>query len=173
MRSLLTGSPIGEWHLVLGNPMNPIAMIGNLVVSDAELEFGDVLGADDFPTELKLNVKLRHGKPRDKGDIESMFNLGNGRLYYGISGDVQSSSMYNSLVDTSGTKGNTSAGYITPSANQAAQKGYGPTDTRNSQTQTSETVPTKNGTKYSNYNWTKTARWADPGGNAANKIGNQ
>ena len=112
-RSLLTGAPIGEWHLVVGNPLNPIAMIGNLIVTDMEIEFGDVLGADDFPTEVMFTVKLQHGRPRDKGDLESMLNQGNGRLYYGINGDVQSSSMNNSIIDTSGTKGNNNKGKTT------------------------------------------------------------
>ena len=117
-RSLLTGAPIGEWHLVVGNPMNPVAMIGNLICADVEMEFGDILGADDFPTEVKFTVTLKHGKPRDKGDIESMLNLGNGRLYYGINGDVQSSSMSNSIVDVSGSKGNKNAGLITDRSQQ-------------------------------------------------------
>lgn len=105
MRSLLTGEPVGEWHLVIGNPMNPIAMIGNLICTDVNFELGDELGNDDFPTELKISVTLKHGRPRDKGDIESMFNLGNGRMYYGIKDSVFSSTS-NSNVDTSGQRGN-------------------------------------------------------------------
>jgi hypothetical protein len=104
-RSLLTGAPMGEWHLVIGNPMNPIAMIGNLVCTNVEMRFNEILGPDDFPTEVEFEVTLKHGKPRDKGDIESIFNLGNGRLYHGINGEVVSSSMYNSVVDTRGTEG--------------------------------------------------------------------
>lgn len=114
MNSLLTGAPMGEWHLVIGNPMNPIAMIGNLICTDLEIEPGDTLGADDFFTEIKFTIKLKHGKPRDKGDIESMFNLGNGRLYYGLKDDEVFSSTQNSVIDTSGRKGelanNTEAG---------------------------------------------------------------
>ena len=105
MRSLLTGDPVGEWHLVVGNPMNPIAMIGNLICTDISMTTSDILGADDFPTEIMFTVKLNHGKPRDKGDIESMFNLGNGRLYYGINDDAIFSSTANSNIDTSGQNG--------------------------------------------------------------------
>lgn len=105
MRSLLTGDPVGEWHLVVGNPMNPIAMIGNLICTDIDMTTSDILGADDFPTEIMFTVKLNHGKPRDKGDIESMYNLGNGRLYYGINDDAVFSSTANSNIDTSGQKG--------------------------------------------------------------------
>lgn len=105
IRSLLTGDPVGEWHLVIGNPMNPIAMIGNLVCTNCEFEFSDDLGMDDFPSEMTVTINLKHGRPRDKGDIESMFNLGNGRMYYGIK-DSDFSSAHNSIVDTSGKKGN-------------------------------------------------------------------
>lgn len=105
MRSLLTGDPVGEWHLVIGNPMNPIAMVGNLICTDISMTTSDILGADDFPTEIMFTVKLNHGKPRDKGDIESMFNLGNGRLYYGINDDAVFSSTTNSNIDTAGQKG--------------------------------------------------------------------
>jgi len=82
IRSALTGDPIGEWHLVVGNPLKPIACIGNLYVSNTTMQFNETLGADDFPTEVKFTVTLKHGRPRDKGDIESMFNYGNGRLTY-------------------------------------------------------------------------------------------
>ena len=106
MKSLLTGEPIGEWHMVIGNPMNPVAMIGNLIVTDLEIEFGNILGADDFPTELTATYTLKHAMPRDKGDIESMFNLGSGRLYYSHPGDkswfepdgTETSSSKNSVV---------------------------------------------------------------------------
>ena len=113
MKSLLTGDPIGEWHLVVGNPLNPIAMIGNLICTDCEFEFSDELGPDDFPVEFTANIKLKHGRPRDKGDIESMFNLGNGRMYFGIKDSIFPSAN-NSVIDTSGTRGNNnSAGKIT------------------------------------------------------------
>jgi hypothetical protein len=80
-KGYLTGEPTGNWHLTIGNPLNPIAMIGNLVLKDSKISFGNGLGADDFPNELKLEVTLEHGRPRDKTDIESMFNAGKGRLY--------------------------------------------------------------------------------------------
>jgi hypothetical protein len=59
-------------------------MIGNLIVPDdgMKIEFNDILGVDDFPTEMTATIKLKHGRPRDKGDIESMYNQGQGRLYY-------------------------------------------------------------------------------------------
>lgn len=80
---MLSGYPTGDWHLVVGNPLNPIAMIGNLVCTNVKISFGDDLGPDDFPTELKAVYTLQPGRQRHRGDYESMFNRGNGRLYLG------------------------------------------------------------------------------------------
>jgi hypothetical protein len=79
--SVLSGAPIGEWHLVVGNPMNPIAMIGNLICDKVSFSFGDRLGPDDFPTELTATFSLKHARPREPGEIQSMFNRGQGRMY--------------------------------------------------------------------------------------------
>lgn len=81
LRALLTGEPVGEWHVTIGNPLNPIAMIGNLICTSVEVEFGDELGPDDFPTEIKFTVNLDHGMARDRDSIESVFNRGMGRIY--------------------------------------------------------------------------------------------
>lgn len=81
MKAILTGDPVGDWHLTIGNPLNPIALIGNLICKNIEVECNDELGVDDFPTEWKITVNLEHGMPRDKGAIESMFNRGAGRIY--------------------------------------------------------------------------------------------
>lgn len=81
MKAILTGDPVGEWHLTVGNPFNPMMMIGNLICTGISLEFNEELGPDDFPTELKATISLEHGMPRDRDAIESMFNGGGGRLY--------------------------------------------------------------------------------------------
>lgn len=79
--ALVSGAPHGEWHLTLGNPIYPMAMIGNLHLESSTLSFTGPLGKDDFPSGLKLTCSLFHGKPRDKDDFESMFNGGTGRFY--------------------------------------------------------------------------------------------
>ena len=81
IHSLLTGTPVGEWHLTIGPPMNPMMMMGNMVCTGSKTEFSDELGPDDFPTEIKTTITLEHGMPRDKTGIESMFNKGRGRIY--------------------------------------------------------------------------------------------
>lgn len=86
IKPLITGEPVGEWHLTVGNPMQPIAMIGNLICTGMSMSFSEELGYDDFPTSIKFKVSLDHGRDRDKGDIESMFNMGQGRTYLNIKG---------------------------------------------------------------------------------------
>lgn len=81
IHSLLTGAPVGEWHVMIGPPQNPMMMMGNMIVTNCKLEFSDELGPDDFPTEIKATITLEHGMPRDKPAIESMFNKGRGRIY--------------------------------------------------------------------------------------------
>ncbi|NBO21787.1 hypothetical protein EBU94_00380 [bacterium] len=103
IHSLLTGAPVGEWHITVGNPMNPMMMIGNLICTGVKLEFNDELGPDDFPTELKATVTLEHGMPRDKTAIESMFNKGGGRLY-SLPPGLSFSSESETPVDTSWNK---------------------------------------------------------------------
>ncbi len=86
VNAFLTGDPTGNWHLTIGNPFNPICMIGNLCLEETVWEFGETLGRSDFPTELTVTVKLKPGRARDTADIESMFNAGRGRLYYAPAG---------------------------------------------------------------------------------------
>jgi hypothetical protein len=86
IKPLITGEPVGEWHLTVGNPMQPIAMIGNLICTGMSMTLSEELGYDDFPTSIKFKVTLDHGRDRDKGDIESMFNMGQGRTYLNIKG---------------------------------------------------------------------------------------
>jgi len=114
MKALLDGRAVGEWHMMIGNPMEPIAVVGNLCLDSCSLTFGEELGEDGFPTSMSFSVALQHGRPRAKQDIESMFNLGGGPLsasmlaqpssasntfgesntlrmnsYYGLEGDVK------------------------------------------------------------------------------------
>ena len=101
--SLLTGAPVGEWHLTIGNPCNPIAMIGNLICKGVAIAFGDVLGPDDFPTSLKATFTLEHGRDRERGEIESMFNRGDGRLYSSSASTSSSVQSFSSFADVNGT----------------------------------------------------------------------
>lgn len=104
MRSLLDGRAVGEWHMMIGNPMDPIATVGNLVLDSVNMELGEELGEDGFPTSMKFVVNLKHGRPRAKQDIESMFNLGGGPLSY--SPLAQPSSAFNTLGENNSMNAN-------------------------------------------------------------------
>lgn len=79
--ALLTGDSTGQWHVTIGNPLNPIMVMGNLTCEDTKINFKGGLGVQDFPEELVVTVKLKPARPRDKAEIESMFNAGKGRFY--------------------------------------------------------------------------------------------
>jgi len=80
-KALLSGEATGDWHVTIGNPMKPIAVIGNLICTDTALEFDNNIGAEDFPTGIRATFTLEPARPRDITDIESMFNAGKGRMY--------------------------------------------------------------------------------------------
>jgi len=94
VQAFLTGDATGQWHLTVGNPLNPMAVIGNLCLEKADFEFDGPLGYEDFPTKLTVKIELKPGRPRDKADIESMFNAGKGRLYVAEEGVMDASKTY-------------------------------------------------------------------------------
>jgi hypothetical protein len=79
-KSALSDRPVGEWHLVVGNPMNPIMTMGDLICTKCDMIFDEEMGPDDFPTGVTFKVMLQQGKPRDKLAIERMFNLGQSKM---------------------------------------------------------------------------------------------
>lgn len=81
--SLLSGEPVGLWHLTIGNPVNPILCMGNLLCTGVDVKFPeDSLSYGDFVTKMVFNVKLKPAMPRDRAGIEMMFNMGKGRIYW-------------------------------------------------------------------------------------------
>ena len=81
VNALLTGDATGQWHLTIGNPLNPIAVIGNLACQDTDIQFSGGFGVQDFPEKMTVVITLKPARPRDKAEIESMFNAGQGRFY--------------------------------------------------------------------------------------------
>lgn len=86
-KAFISAEPTGNWHVTVGNPLNPIVTMGNMYCNNVEMTMGHGLGYDDFPMEVKFDVSVKHGKPRDKGDIENMFNSGRGRIYASASSE--------------------------------------------------------------------------------------
>lgn len=123
MKALLTGEPVGNWHLVIGNPLNPIMTVGNLICTDMKFECSDELGPDDFPMEIKVTYQLEHGMPREKSSIQSMFNRGNGKIY-DLPDYIRASSDYETKVDNY-TGGNGNGWYKPKFMNNTAMAGQG------------------------------------------------
>jgi hypothetical protein len=85
-QSLLSGDDVGLWHVTIGNPLNPILSIGNLILTNAQISQNGPLGIDDFPSELKVSVTLKHARPRDITDIGRMYTQGTSAIYYHFGG---------------------------------------------------------------------------------------
>ena len=79
--NLLIGEPTGEWHLTVGNPLNPIMVIGNLICKEMKVTWDEQLGPDDFPIGFEVEYSLEHAMARDSQAIQSMFNRGMGKFY--------------------------------------------------------------------------------------------
>ena len=103
VNALLTGEATGEWHLTIGNPLRPIAVIGNLILDDMTITFDETLGSEDFPIGIRAEFKLKPARPRDKSDIENMFNLGEGRMWYKPASAKDIKNNINTTNDTSHT----------------------------------------------------------------------
>ena len=86
IHSLVSGAPVGEYHLVVGNPYNPIYTIGNLICDSFTVTPSDELGFDDFPTKWTLEISLKRARKMDSGDIQAILNAGQGRTYLPLSG---------------------------------------------------------------------------------------
>ena len=82
IRSALSDRPVGEWHLVVGNPLNPIMTMGDMICTSCDMAFDEEMGPDDFPTGVTFTVGLQQGKPRDKVAIERIFNLGETKMMH-------------------------------------------------------------------------------------------
>lgn len=79
--NILIGEPVGEWHLTVGNPLNPIMVIGNLICSEMKVNWDEEIGPDDFPEGFSVEYTLEHAMARDSDAIQSMFNRGMGKFY--------------------------------------------------------------------------------------------
>ncbi|MCH5167459.1 MAG: hypothetical protein J1F35_06140 [Erysipelotrichales bacterium] len=83
--SMLDGGNVGLWHVTIGNPKNPIASFGNMILTKAKITHSGPLGIDDFPTELIVEVSLKHARPRDMEEIQKMYTRGKRAIYYSYS----------------------------------------------------------------------------------------
>ena len=106
--SLLTGAKVGLWHVTIGNPKNPIATFGNLIMTNAKITHSGPLGFDDFPTDLHVSVSLKHAMSRDATEISKMYTKGQNGIYLSLC------SPYNTIEFNDGQKASTNINLETP-----------------------------------------------------------
>ena len=138
-KALISAEPTGDWHVTVGNPLNPIVTMGNMYCDNSTMTLGHGLGYDDFPMEVKFEIDLKHGKPRDKGDIENMFNAGRGRIYASAQGEEDILNLAGLDVATYGA---VKAGKSQTEATQGARAG----NTKSSQISNIKDNPNKQAT---------------------------
>lgn len=100
VHSLVSGTPVGEYHLTIGNPFNPIACVGNLTMQSFTIGFSDNLGFMDFPEEITLSVELKRARPCDSADWQSILQFGQGRSYVPEKGMLD---LINKVSNSAGT----------------------------------------------------------------------
>lgn len=101
--SLLSEQPVGMWHVMIGNPNHPIMSMGNMVLTQTEIQHYGPLGLDDFPTGIKVTCTLKRGKPRDIREIEKLYMSGNDRIYFSMGPKVID--MYRQAAEYQESKG--------------------------------------------------------------------
>lgn len=79
---MISGDDTGLWHVTIGNPRNPIVSMGNLIMTNAQVQHMGPLGLDDFPTELKVTCTLKPAMSRDLVGIQKMYTQGVNSIYY-------------------------------------------------------------------------------------------
>ena len=144
-KAFISGEPTGDWHLTVGNPLNPIVMMGNMICDNATMTLGQGLGYDDFPMEAKFEIDLKHGKPRDKGDIENMFNAGQGRIYASAQGVEDVLNLAGKEVSMYGVIPDVGTSSLQPSTNQPSADSFNNELISNVKTNSPETASLKNG----------------------------
>lgn len=77
----MSGLDTAPWHVTIGNPKAPWFTCGNLVVDSVELIPNDVLGYNDYFTELTVKIQLKQGRSMGLTGISNLFNNGRGRIY--------------------------------------------------------------------------------------------
>lgn len=118
--SILDGDLTGLWHLTVGNPLNPIMSIGNLIMTKAEVQHYGPLGIDDFPTGLKVTVSLKHAQPRDSARIEHMYTKGLGTIYQSLNAIKDINQVYSVGKSPGNTTNNTNNNTANNTTNNTA-----------------------------------------------------
>jgi len=78
---VMTGENTTPWHLTIGNPTSPFVSLGNVIVSNINVDFKNELGFNDIPNKIDITIKLKQGRDMGAQEIFAMFNNGYTRVY--------------------------------------------------------------------------------------------
>lgn len=85
---VVTGQHTTPWHITVGHPLNPIISMGNVVVSNGNMDFNNEMGFNDMPTKFNVSFDVKPGRPLGKSDIIKILNNSYGRIYTETGNDI-------------------------------------------------------------------------------------
>lgn len=77
----LTGQASGTYHVTIGNPKRPLFCSGDMIVSEVNVTFGEVLAFNDLPSRIKAEFTMTNARPLGLQEITERFAQGVGRSY--------------------------------------------------------------------------------------------
>jgi hypothetical protein len=89
----LTGAPSTPWHVTIGNPRRPIFSSGDMLVDNVSVTFGKLLGYNDLPSSVKIEIELKNARALGKQEIFKKLNCGKARRYTEIRKDINSTDL--------------------------------------------------------------------------------
>lgn len=72
--ALTTGQNTTPWHVTIGNPLNPILSMANVVVDNGNVDLNNELGFNDIPTKINLSFNISQGRSLGKQEIMEVLN---------------------------------------------------------------------------------------------------
>ena len=77
----LTGQASGTYHVTIGNPKRPLFCSGDMIVSDVNIKFGEVLAFNDLPSRITAEFTMTNARALGLQEIMERFAQGQGRSY--------------------------------------------------------------------------------------------
>ena len=77
----LTGQASGTYHVTIGNPKRPLLCSGDMIVSEVNIKFGEVLAFNDLPSRITAEFTMTNARPLGLQEIMERFAQGQGRSY--------------------------------------------------------------------------------------------
>jgi len=78
---LMTGEPTTPWHVTIGNPLNPIISVGNIVLNNNKITLGNDIGFNDMPTKVSASFGISLGRPLGVQELVEILNIKYTRSY--------------------------------------------------------------------------------------------